>query len=354
MPNTHWACNSVKDNRARSTLLGAILIASLVGSSACGQPPAPTELAAAAMPPDSQVEAPGLSAAPSIDLNLAVTLAPGVTVIRDPRVAFVPNIGIIEGTEAVLVVDTGLGPENGAQVLSMARKIAGQRRIYLTTTHFHPEHSFGASAFIGHATIIMNEAQAEELKEKGQAYIDLFKTFGPQVASALEGTQLVEPNQWYTGEMVLDLGGREIILREIPAHTRGDQMVYVPDVDALFTGDIAETRFFPIMPDADSNATSWIAVLRQLEKLAPDFVVPGHGAVGQTGLLTTLRLHIEFMRDRVADLVAEGRDQQAITHLLLPAITAIYPSWDNQVFIPFEIAILYAEATGKAPQLPDF
>ena len=154
--------------------------------------------------------------------------------------------------------------------------------------------------------------------------------------------------------MTLDLGGREVILREIPAHTRGDQLVYVPDLHLIFSGDIAETRFFPIMPDADSSAVRWIGVLQQLEALEPKIVVPGHGAVGSEEILSALREHIEFMRDRVQALVATGYDQQAITDLLVPAITAVYPNWDNQMFLPFEIAILYAEATGNAPQLPGF
>lgn len=290
--------------------------------------------------------------APDVDGQLAFEAAPGVTVIPDPRIAFVPNIGIVEGAEAVLVVDTGLGEANGKQALARAREIAGDRRLYLTTTHFHPEHNFGASAFQGSATLILNEAQAIELQEKGPAYIELFKTFGPQVAERLEGTQLIEPDRVYSGELTLDLGGREVILREIPAHTRGDQLIHVPDLKLIFTGDIAETRFFPIMPDADSSADRWIAVLRDLEALQPEIVVPGHGAVAGAEILVALRLHIEFLRDRVRELAAAGESQQTITDLLVPATTALYPGWDNQMFLPFEIAILYAEATGTAPQLP--
>lgn len=291
---------------------------------------------------------------PDVDVKLAYKAAPGVTVIPDPRIAFVPNIGIIEGTEGVLVVDTGLGDANGERVLAFAKQIAGDRRLYLTTTHFHPEHNFGAHAFKGKATLILNEAQADELRDKGQAYIDLFKTFGPAVASRLEGTTLVEPDRVYSGEMTLDLGGRKVILREIPAHTRGDQLIYVPDQRLMFTGDIVETRYFPIMPDADSSADRWIEVLRQLEALKPKAVVPGHGAAGGVEILRALRMHIEFMRDRVRALAAAGHDQQAITDLLVPAITAVYPDWDNQNFLPFEVAILYAEATGKPPRLPSF
>lgn len=304
--------------------------------------------------PGSATTAQNLNADPIVDPSLASRIAPGITLIPDPRIAFVPNIGIIEGEDAVLVVDTGLGPGNGERVFAAARKMAGDRRLYLTTTHFHPEHNFGASAFEGDATIIMNEAQAKELEEKGPEYIELFKTFGDHVATELQETQLVDADRLYTGEMLLDLGGRTVTFREIPAHTRGDQMIHVPDTGVLFTGDIVETRFFPIMPDADSRGSQWIEVLRELEALEPKIIVPGHGAVGGIELIQALRTHLIFMRDRVSALVDQGYDQEAITELLVPAITAIYPAWDNEMFLPFEVGIFYAEATGQDPQLPGF
>lgn len=36
------------------------------------------------------------------------------------------------------VVDTGLGPRSEAKVLAFAAEYAQGRRLYLTTTHFHP------------------------------------------------------------------------------------------------------------------------------------------------------------------------------------------------------------------------
>ncbi len=45
---------------------------------------------------------------------------------------------------AAPVVETGMGPVNGEAVLAFAHEYARGRRIFLTTTHFHPEHAFGA------------------------------------------------------------------------------------------------------------------------------------------------------------------------------------------------------------------
>src|ERR1700752_4224947 len=75
-----------------------------------------------------------------------------VHIIPDNSVPAVPNVGTIVGDRAVLVVDTGLGPPNGAAVYEVAKKLAGSKAIYLVTTHVHPEHDLGAQAFPGTVT----------------------------------------------------------------------------------------------------------------------------------------------------------------------------------------------------------
>ena len=51
-----------------------------------------------------------------------------------------PNIAIVTGDRATLVVDTGMGPRNGAVIVREVQKLAKGRKLYLTTTHLHPEH----------------------------------------------------------------------------------------------------------------------------------------------------------------------------------------------------------------------
>jgi glyoxylase-like metal-dependent hydrolase (beta-lactamase superfamily II) len=69
-----------------------------------------------------------------------------VHVIPDNSVPMVPNVGIIVGEQAVLVVDTGLGPPNGATVLNVAQKLGGSRALYVVGTHMPPQHDLGAQA----------------------------------------------------------------------------------------------------------------------------------------------------------------------------------------------------------------
>jgi glyoxylase-like metal-dependent hydrolase (beta-lactamase superfamily II) len=276
-------------------------------------------------------------------------VAPGVWVIPDGRVPLVPNVGVIEGEDAVLVVDTAMGPENGRRVLAAAKEKARGRRLLLTITHFHPEHGFGAQAFQGEATIVYNRDQRDELHDKGAGYVELFRTFGPAVAGALEGVELVDPDDVYEGgETVLDLGGRTVQLRTWGvAHTRSDQVVFLPEERILFTGDLVEERIFAIYPyfppdDADVDGNRWIDVLRRLEELGPEVVVPGHGAVGDLGLITAAREYHELLREETLGLAAEGLDADEVVARLEPDFLARYPDWEQPEWIGFGIRSFHA------------
>jgi glyoxylase-like metal-dependent hydrolase (beta-lactamase superfamily II) len=271
-------------------------------------------------------------------------IASGVFIIPDNRVPLVPNIGVILGDEAALVVDTGMGPVNGRKVFDAARRIAGTRRLILTLTHFHPEHGFGAQAFKGSARIIYNATQRDELQAKGEGYLAMFKGFGPGVAAALEGTEIVMPDETYGGSTKeIDLGGRKVELRTLGlAHTRGDQIVWLPAERILFTGDLAEERIFPIFPwfppnDADLDAARWARVLGELESWNPKVVVPGHGAVGGAEILRAVRDYMVDLGRRVATERKVGKDADKIIAELGPKIRAEHPDWNSPDWIDFAI-----------------
>ena len=287
--------------------------------------------------------------APTVVEDGITEIAPGVWVIPDRRVPLVPNIGVIVGDDAVLVVDTAMGPANGSRVLAAAKEKAQGKPLLLTVTHFHPEHGFGAQVFRDEARIVYNRAQVDELHDKGAGYVELFKTFGPAVAEALEGVELVDPHDVYDGEETeLDLGGRTVQLRTWgAAHTRSDQIVWLPDERILFTGDLVEERIFPIYPyfppdDADVDGTRWIDVLRRLEELDPAVVVPGHGAVGNAGVIAVAREFHEALRDETLRLAGEGLDVEEVAARLEPELHARHPDWEQPEWIGFGVRSFYA------------
>jgi glyoxylase-like metal-dependent hydrolase (beta-lactamase superfamily II) len=159
----------------------------------------------------------------------------------------------VTGPDAALIIDTGVGIQNGEQLLAQSRTLT-DRQLILTITHFHPEHGWGVQPFRGNARIAYNHTQLDELHTKFDAFVTMFGSLGPAIAGELEGVELVEPDQTYEGTHTLDLGDEhQVNLIELPAHTRGDQVVWLPNQRVLFTGDLVENQLFPIFPDPDAH-----------------------------------------------------------------------------------------------------
>jgi glyoxylase-like metal-dependent hydrolase (beta-lactamase superfamily II) len=274
-------------------------------------------------------------------------IAERVWVFGDERINLVPNIGVVVGDDAALVIDTGMGRRNGERLLERVRELS-DIPLLLTLTHFHPEHGWGAQAFKGVATIVYNRAQREELEEKFGPFVELFSSFGPEIAELLADVRLVRPDVVYSGgDAELDLGGVTVQLSyHGPAHTRGDQIVLLPGERVLFAGDLVENRFFPILPDEDAHGSEWIALLERMEALEVTTVVPGHGEVGDAALIGDVREYLEYVRRRVNEAAASDTSLEDAKLQLEPEIRSRYTTWDNEIWIGFAIESFYRERGG--------
>jgi len=269
---------------------------------------------------------------PIVDASATKEIADGVWVIPDDeRIPFVPNIGVVVGKRATLVIDTGFGPDNARAVLEAARMLGQGRPIFLTHTHCHPEHGFGANAIADEVTIVCNEAQWSELEEKGAAILTMFKRQMPTLAPMLEGVAFVRPDLRYAGALTLDLGeGQVVELHEVGgAHSRGDQAIFVRSSSSvLFVGDLIEERHFGVIADDESQVAPWIDRLKQFQVLHPEIVVPGHGHIGGPKLISDYRRQFEYARRRVGELRTSGElSEAAIVDRVTGELIELHPGW---------------------------
>ncbi|SHG27490.1 MBL fold metallo-hydrolase [Streptoalloteichus hindustanus] len=286
---------------------------------------------------------------PVVEIGHAQDIARDLVVIPNRGVGLVPNIGVIGGSHSVLVVETGMGPRNGEEVLAFAAEYAKGRKLYLTTTHFHPEHAFGAQAFAGEATYLVNSAQAADLAHRGPGYLEMFRGLGTSVARQLDGVELSTPDVVYDDTHELDLGGRVVRMRATGrAHSAGDQVVTVPDVGVLFTGDLVEAGQFSIFPwfpphDVDVSGLRWIEVMRRLVTTNPRLVVPGHGPVSGPQVLADVRDYLELLRDETWT----RRDSALSTETIVAEVEALmlerHPEWAGQEWIEKGVHCFCAE-----------
>ena len=283
--------------------------------------------------------------APLVQENKTIKVSEHVYVIPDGRVNLVPNIGIIVGSRATLVVDAGMGPRNGQAVLRELAKISKNTELYFTTTHFHPEHMTGVQAFPANTIVIRPEAQQEEVDRKQLEFIHNFSQRTPELKALLQDVKPRPPDIVFDREVKLDLGGLTVRLVWLgPAHTRGDNFIFVEEDGVLFTGDAVINRFFPIFPDADASGKNWLAILDQLDEFHPRTIVPGHGEVGDAALISIERTFLKSVQSRVVELKAQGKSADESAKLLSTEFRTKYPDWDNPGWVADAVKRFYAEA----------
>jgi len=262
-----------------------------------------------------------------------------------------PNIVFVVGDNATLVVDTGLGPEQGAKVAGVAQRLSRGEKLYLTTTHFHPEHAAGEAGFPDGTVLIRARRQQEEMARDGATLINLFRGFG-NFGPLLEGvTSLRTPDILFDDSMRLDLGGVSVRLLWLGiGHTEGDELIYVEEDRALIAGDIVQNKVVPNVAAAGGSLTNWLDLLTQLEQLSPAIVVPTHSRVGGGSLITESRAFIQDMRSRALALHANGVAAEDAAGQLTAAFQQDYPEWaantdwNNLQTMPGFVQRVYLEA----------
>jgi glyoxylase-like metal-dependent hydrolase (beta-lactamase superfamily II) len=198
---------------------------------------------------------------PLVQENKTIKVSDHVYVIPDGRINLVPNIGIIVGSRATLIVDAGMGPKNGETVLRELNKVNKNTALYFTTTHFHPEHVTGGQAFPANTIVIRPAAQQDEIDRKQPEFIRNFSKRTPEMKALLQDVKPRRPDIVFDREAEIDLGGVTVRLLWLgPAHTKGDNFVYVEEDGVLFTGDAAS---FPMRTRAEkTGCPSWISSMK--------------------------------------------------------------------------------------------
>jgi glyoxylase-like metal-dependent hydrolase (beta-lactamase superfamily II) len=269
-------------------------------------------------------------------------VSPHVYVIPDNSVPAVPNVGIIVGEQAVLVVDTGLGAPNGAKVLAEAQKIGGSRAIYLVTTHVHPEHDLGAQAFPATARLIRSRDQERDIAEFGLQLAKIFASRSPIHAELLKDAEFRKADIVFDGDYEVDLGRlRARIVAMGGNHTRGDTVVWIEADRVLFAGDIA-MKAQPAFASPYSRHGHWLASLDRLEALKPALVVPSHGPTGDGNIFVTdYRAYLIEVRDRT---IAEKRAGKSVEQAIETVTAALAGRYPDKGRLAGAIRAVYAEA----------
>lgn len=200
------------------------------------------------------------------------------------------NVGLVVGQERALVVDTGQGPRQGAEILAAVREKT-DLPLVVVNTHAHYDHFFGNAVFAaaGAEEFYGHENAAAEIGQNGAAQRPAVAGTEPEMAAGEgENTQIVAPTAIVRDQPVLvDLGGTAATLFYLGrGHTDGDLLVGTPST--LFAGDLVEEGGYPQFGDAFPE--EWADTLRHISALRNRYehLVPGHGGLCSDAFVRTM------------------------------------------------------------------
>jgi len=255
-----------------------------------------------------------------------------------------PNIAIIVGNRATLVVDTGLGPRNGATIARVTAKLApGNQKLFLTTTHFHPEHAGGDGGFPIGTVLVRNAVQQREMELHGKEMVELFSGRSAQFKELLADATFRAPDVTFEQEAQLDLGGvRARLLWFGGAHTKGDELIFVEPDRTLVSGDVVQNEVVPGIFRDGGTPSSWLAVLDKVAALNALHVLPDHSAPGDGSMVALEKQFINDLRNAALELKKNGVSVEEAGKRLESEFKAKYPTWPSMNVAGF-VRSIYAE-----------
>jgi glyoxylase-like metal-dependent hydrolase (beta-lactamase superfamily II) len=218
-----------------------------------------------------------------------------------------------------------MGAPNGQTVVAEAQKLGAGKKLYLVTTHVHPEHDLGAQAFPAGTTMIRSNAQVREISEEGMRTADAFRGRSETNKRLLEGAEFRKADITFDGKYDLDLGGVTVqILPLGPAHTQGDTGVFVNGDRVLYSGDVA-MKALPAFASSKSSIGNWMLSLNKLDEFKPAIVVPSHGPIGDAMYIAGYRTYLSQVEAYTRAARRAGRTVEQATTEVTAQLKDQYP-----------------------------
>ena len=232
------------------------------------------------------------------------------------------NLSFVITTEGVLVVNAGDNYLLAKALHDEIKQLTDQPVMVVVLENGQGHAMLGSSYWKEQgATVIAHEDAAHEIEENAHAILEDMQSTMKEKAA---GTTVVTPDKTFGDEMVIEMGGVRMELRNLgPSHSPGDIVVWLPQQRVVISGDMAfHQRMLPLFEHTDTAA--WIETWDKFAALDAQVVIPGHG--GPTNMAEVTRYtvdYLRYLREQMAALIEnEGSlqdaykiDQSAYMHL---------------------------------------
>jgi glyoxylase-like metal-dependent hydrolase (beta-lactamase superfamily II) len=233
------------------------------------------------------------------------------------------NIGLIVTSAGAVLIDSGPTYQVAGKIEAAAKRVTSQPIKWVINTGDQDHRWLGNVYFStqGIETIAHADAQAD-MKARSGLHMDGLKI----LKERLDGTVPTLPTRFVTAPTThLELGGVVIELKHAHGgHTPGDTLVWLPQKNLMFAGDVVYVDRTLGLTDV-SSGKAWSDTFALIDQVQPKIIVPGHGQVTDLAtaqhqtrdLLLALRAHMKKAIDDGVDVSAAVKsfDGKPFAHL---------------------------------------
>jgi cyclase len=203
---------------------------------------------------------------------------------------YINNTGFVVGDESVISVDACSTERRTRAYRDRIASVTPAPVTVLINTHHHGDHTYGNFVF-SPATIVAQENCRAELLAYGFP-----GNTGVWEPVDWGEVRVAPPNLTFTDQVRLWSDDRPVDVSYVgqAAHTSNDSLVWLPEQEVLFCGDLLFNGGTPFL--LMGSVRGAIEVLTSVVAPIPArVIVPGHGAPCDHGLIGTVVGYLEFV-----------------------------------------------------------
>ncbi len=253
------------------------------------------------------------------------------------------NIGLVVTPAGAVLVDSGATFSSARDIHAAVTAVTSQPVKWVFNTGGQDHRWLGNGYFAAQGAELIGHAggKADMVNRGNDHLVGLKATLGAKA----DGTVPTLPTRLLAGnDERLELGGVVFEFKHRGgAHTPGDTMVWLPQKNVLFTGDVVYVdRMLGVIPV--SNTKGWLDTFAVIEELKPQMLVPGHGRVTNVAqaqadtqaYLLALRAHMKKAVDDGTDVSAAVKSFDAAPFMRLLNAAELMPGNASRTYLELE------------------
>ena len=280
------------------------------------------------------------------------------------------NVGIVDNGSETLIFDSFLAPEVAEELLKAIKEIGLSPVKYVVNSHFHNDHIRGNQAFPKEVNIISTLRTKELIEEEEPLQIAFEKENAParlsyydSLYNSFDGDKQSRqyqqilmwrpyyqtlskshlkvktrvPDMYVDSILQLDGPTRKIqLISKGGGHTESDLILYLPDDEILFSGDLVFNSCHPYV--AHGNISRWKAWLDFMNSLKVSTIMPGHGEIGTGELIGQMKNYLEDLETSAKEIAIKNLNIEESENISVPDA---YKDWWFDRFYEYNLRFAY-------------